>query len=282
MLVRQHSPKTSSIWRTWVPQCGNPSCSTKTLLQAFTHRQHGLKVEDDWYCGADCFAQVFKGKIMELMTSQGKTAKARSSRVPLGLLLLSRGILTPERLKVALDHQRLTKLDFGNVVQELGFATQEQVTAAVAAQWACPVFPLGDQPLELQIRIPRQFLDLYEMLPVHYSENEHRLMIGFVRSVQHQALYTIGHVTSCTVVPCFITAREYELHLNAQSTPSLRDSELVFDQIVDTAEMARLTTNYVVQLAAERVRMGKCRDYVWVRIWGHKQEMDLLFRVQND
>ena len=240
-----------------------------------------MSIEDDWYCGALCFEQVIRGKIEELMTTPNKTAKAHSSRVPLGLLLLSRGILTSEQLRLALEHQRLNGVDFGAAAQQLGFATEEQVTAAVAAQWACPVFPLGDRLLDVQIRIPRQFLELYGMLPVHYSENERRLLIGFVRGVQHQVLYTIEHIISCTVAPCFITAREYEYHLNSPSSPFLSDHELVFDRIVDTAEMARTTANYVVQLAAERVRLGKCRDYVWARIWGRKQEIDLLFRVQS-
>jgi len=216
------------------------------------------------------------------MTSRGKPVKARNSRVPVGLLLLSRGILTAEQLRSALDHQRRTGLNFGEVVQQLGFATPEQVTAAVAAQWACPVFSLGDRRLELQVRIPRQFLELYRMLPVHFVESERRLLIGFVSGIQHQVLYTIGYMTSCTVAPCFITAREYEQHLYSPSTSFLRDDELVFEQIVEIAEMARITTSYVVQLGAERVRMGKCRDYLWVRIWGRKREMDLLFRVRGD
>lgn len=216
------------------------------------------------------------------MAAQGKSAKTHSSRVPLGLLLLARGILTSEQLRLALDHQRSTELDFGNAVQQLGFATQEQVTAAVAAQWACPVFPLGDRPLQVQMRIPRQLLELYEMLPVHYAESERRLMIGFVRNVQNQVLSAIGHITSCTVVPCFITAREYELHLNSPSTPFLRDRETVFDQIREISEMAQVIKNQVSQLVAERVRLGKCRDYLWARIWGRDQEMDLLFRVRSD
>jgi len=281
MLARQHRSKTS-LWRNWVPKCGNPQCSTNTLLLALSHHRRGMKIENEWYCGAECFEQVIKSKIEESIASQGKSAKAHSSRVPLGLLLLSRGILTSEQLRLALDHQRMADLDFGTAAQQLGFVTQEQVTAAVAAQWACPVFQLGERPPVVQIRIPRQFLDMYRMLPVHYAENERRLMIGFVRSVQHQVLYTIGHITSCTVVPCFITPREYELHINSPSTAFLRDRELVVDQIVESAEMARVTTNYVVKLAAEKVRLGKCRDYLWVRIWGHKQEMDLLFRVRSD
>jgi hypothetical protein len=76
--------------------------------------------------------------------------------------------------------------------------------------------------------------------------------------------------------------REYESQLKSSLTPCPRDYELAVDEILESAEMARLTTNYVVQLGAERMRIGKCRDYVWTRIWGKKQEMDLLFRVGSD
>lgn len=282
MLAKQRVSKASSIWNSWTPRCANPSCSTKTLFQSFIRRKEGMKFEDGWYCSAECFERSVKGKIGDLMTSQGRPAKTRTSRVPLGLLMLSRGVSTSEQIRSALRHQQSTQLDFGETVQALGFATQEQVTAAVAAQWSCPVFPLGNRQLGVQIRIPRQLLVLYGMLPVHYAESERRLLVGFVRSVQHQALYTIGHMTSCTVAPCFITAREYEFHLNSPSTPFLSDDELVFDQMVDAAEMARIIKNYVMQLGAERVRLGKCRDFLWTRIWGRKREMDLLFRVQHD
>jgi hypothetical protein len=49
-------------------------------------------------------------------------------------------------------------------------------------------------------------------------ESERRLMVGFVNAVQYQVLYTIGHMTDCTVIPCFITARDYESHLYSPST----------------------------------------------------------------
>jgi hypothetical protein len=264
-----------------MPQCANPTCPKKSLFETIAHRKHRLSLDGQWYCGQNCFEQALTGQMEELMTSQGKPAKARSSRIPLGLLLLQRGILTAEQLKVALEQHRLTGANFGEVVQQLAFATPEQVTAAVAAQWACPVYSLGDRRLEVRVRVPRQFLELYGMLPVHFSESERKLLIGFVSGVQHQVLYTIGHMTSCLVAPCFITAREYDWHLHSPLTTFLRDDELVFDQIVGTAEMAQITTNYVMQLAAERVRLGKCRDYLWARIWGRKREMDLLFRVQS-
>lgn len=280
MFTSQPIPRFLSKWRSWKPQCASLDCSSNTLFQTITRRNRGMKVNEQWYC-QDCLDQSVQAKIMELMTSQGRPGRAHSSRIPLGLLLLQRGILTAEQLRIALDRHRLAELNFGDVVQQLGFATGEQVTAAVAAQWACPVFCLGDRQLDLGVRIPHLFLEMYGMLPVHFVESERRLLVAFVTGVQHQMLYTIGQMTSCTVAPCFITASEYESHLHAPSKSSLGDDELVFEQIIETAEMARITSNYVGQLAAERLRLGRCRDYLWVRIWGNTREMDLLFRVQS-
>jgi len=272
-----------SVWRKWAPPCANPNCLTKSLLQTINHRHQGLTIDERRYCTPDCFELAVKGMVREEMNSQGKPAKARTSRLPLGLLLLQRGILTAEQLKLALaEHKVSSQLNFGNVVQQLGFATEEQVTSAVAAQWACPVFALGDRRLENEIRIPRRFLELYEMIPVHYSELDRRLVIAFVSSVQHQVLYTIGHVTSCTVAPCFITAREYDSHINSPTTAFLRDHETVFEQILEPGEMARIIREHVVKHGAEQFRLGYCRDYFWCRIWSREGVADLLFRVQHD
>jgi hypothetical protein len=280
MSTSQYIPRFLSKWRTLKPRCASPNCSSNTLFQTITRRSRGINVDEHWYC-QDCLEPSVQAKILELMSSQGRPARAHASRIPLGLLLLQRGILTAEQLKIALDRHRLTELNFGDVVQQLEFATAEQVTAAVAAQWACPVISLGERQLELGVRIPHRFLEMYGMLPVHFVESERRLLIAFVTGVQHQMLYTIGQMTSCTVTPCFITANEYQSHLHLASQVSVRDNEVVFEQIIEAAEMARITCNYVGQLAAERLRLGRCRDYIWARIWGKTREMDLLFRVQN-
>jgi hypothetical protein len=282
MAVRKQAPKMASLWRDLMRQCADPNCPKKTLLQTFSHRLKGMTFEDHWYCDANCFERAVKRKIVDLMSPQGKSTSVRNSRVPIGLLLLSRGVLTSEQLRAGLDHQQSSGLNFGDAVQQLGFATSDQVTAAVASQWACPVFSVGDRQLSVQVRIPRRLLELYRLLPVHFSQSDRRLMIGFVTGVQHQLLYTIGHMTSCPVAACFITGREYELQLNSPLTTFLHEDELVFEQIVDPAEMARITLNYAVQFAADKVRMGKCREFLWVRIFGRGREMDLLFRVEGN
>lgn len=270
----------ASSWREWPLRCSNVDCSRSLLLHAITKRLHGIALSDGWYCCPDCFQTAVRNRIHELINSATRSARLQSSRIPLGLLLHSRGILSQEQLKQALESQRARGGNFGDAVQQLGFASAEQVTAAVAAQWACPVFPLGSQPLATQIRIPKQLLALYAMLPVHFSEKGRVLLIAFVNGVQYQIVHTIEHITECAVQPCFITAREYEQRIHSIS-PEERENELYFEH-TNSEDMARIIRNYVVQLGAAKSRVGRCRDVLWARIWGRKTEVDLLFRLHSD
>jgi hypothetical protein len=275
--------KVLSKWRD-LPGCANPACTAKPLMQAISKRTAGMRLFEQWFCSPDCFENGAQQKIVELLSARDRQEKLPTLRMPLGLLLLSRGILSHEQLKIALDRQRASGTNFGDVVQDLGFATQQQVTAAVAAQWGCPVFSLGERLLPAEVHIPKCLLELYGMLPVHYSQIGRRLMVGFVTRVQHHILYTIERMTSCSAAPCFITATEYRQHMQSVVVAAT-ENELVFERssrLSDSlVEMAKLVRNYVSQAGAEEARFGMCGRYLWVRILGH-QEMDLLFRMQND
>lgn len=278
MIFVERMPEITSKWRRLWKPCSNPQCSVQTLRR-IARRHNGIRLAEAWYCSADCFQNAAANRIREVCTSPVRPPSARKSRIPLGLLLHARGVLTKEQLGHALDSHRASGVNFGEAVQELGFATAEQVTAAVAAQWACPVFPLGDPPLAIPVRIPRRFLELHRMLPVHFLENGRKLLIGFVSGVQYQVLYTIEHMTECMVQPCFITARDYERNLHRCIETSEHEDELLFEQVISTAEIARITTNYVVQLGAVQARIGRCGNYIWARTSSEKREVDLLFRL---
>lgn len=271
--------KTVSRWRQW-PGCANPECRGNPIKQAMSKRHFGVLLAQEWFCGTECFEQGARKKIRELLASRYRPERPTPLRMPLGLLLLSRGILTHEQLKVALDSQRTTGSNFGDAVQELGFATAQQVTAAVAAQWACPVFSLGERPPVTEVRIPRRLIEVYGMLPVHYSEMGRRLMVAFVTRVQHHVLYTIEHMTQCTTTPCFITAGDYRRGMESWSFVS-PENDLTFDRANSTGEIARMVRSYVNQAGAEMAQFGVCRDYLWARVKG-RQEIDLLFRLGDN
>ena len=272
----QDLAKTVSKWRN-SPGCANAACRGNALKHAVSKKHFGVWLAEEWFCGPDCFQNGAYKKISELLSSRNRQENVPGLRMPLGLVLVSREILTHEQLKVALEKQRRDGVNLGNAIQELGFASEQQVTAAVAAQWASPVFTLGDRPVPEEVRIPRRLLELYEMLPVHYSPIGKKLMVGFVSRVQHHILYTIEHITSCNASACFITGSEYRRGIQLCNLTAT-ENEIVFDRPSMALEIAGLVRNYVSQIGAERARFGMCRDYLWVRVVG-RQEIDLLFRL---
>jgi hypothetical protein len=268
-------------WKTWTLPCSNSACNRTSFLPGLSRRHAGICMGKEWFCTADCFEDFLRAKITATISSRQVQDPPQVRRMPLGLLLLSRGILTSEQLALALEKQRAYSINLGDAVQILGFATPEQVTSAVAAQWSCPVFTLGGRVLSFPVHVPRLLLERYELLPVHFVEADKRLTMGFVSRVHYQILAAIEHITGCDATPCFITTQDYRRHLQSDHFQP-RENEIIFDSPVPVTEIAHLSRNYVCQLAAKETRFGMCRDYLWIRIWGRQQEIDLLFRVQQD
>jgi hypothetical protein len=263
-----------------VPSCSNAGC-TKSKLQLAASQQRGLHVADRWFCGSDCFESGAKEQITELLASKGKNSTLRSPRMPLGLLLFSREILTSAQLKQVLDVQRETGESVAAIVQQLGFATEDQVTAGIAAQWGCPTFNLETQTSPANIQLPRRLTESYRALPLHFVERERKLLVGFVDAIHHQLLYTIENVTSFTVNACIIKASAFHNALHS-TTRTFRQNEVLFERKNSIAEMAHISRNYVLQSGADRARFGLCQDYLWTRIIAPKQNVDILFRLPEN
>jgi hypothetical protein len=77
------------------------------------------------------------------MLPTGTQRRPRQHRIPLGLVLLSRGFIDNQRLQAALQAQRQSRKGrVGEWLMQLGAVNEAQVTMALAIQWSCPVFPL--------------------------------------------------------------------------------------------------------------------------------------------
>lgn len=270
--------RTLQKWNQWKTRCSNSACHRKRLTLSLFRTYVGIHLGKEWFCSPECFEDFLHGTITAAISSQQLNEPSKARRMPLGLLLVQRGILTSDQLTLVRAKQQVEGINLGSAAQELGFATPEQVTAAVAAQWSCPVFSIGGRSLSFPVRVPRWLLEQYQMLPVHFVEADKRLMIGFVTGVQYQILSTIESITGCDALPCFITAADFQRCL--QTILPSPESEIIFDRPMETAEIARLGRNYVSQLGAQTTRLGMCRDYLWIRMWSNLHQTDLLFRVQ--
>ena len=197
--------------------------------------------------------------------------------MPLGLLMLSRGELSLEQLRRVLEAQKQSGDGrIGEWMQKLGYAAEPQVTAALAAQWSCPV--LRSLPASVtDCGIPLHLLREFCMLPVHCNRATGMVHLAFASDIEYRVLHAIEQMLECKTEPCLADASAVQEML-AEMEERGRTGEVNFDKVRFPDEVTRITSSYAARLNAMELRLAACGEYVWVRILAPRRNTNLLFR----
>jgi hypothetical protein len=199
-------------------------------------------------------------------------------RVPLGLLMISRGQLTNPQLRSALEAQRGNgRQRLGEWLQQLGFATEQQITAALAQQWACPVLTAkaSCDPACLRL-LPYYLLETSRILPVQFVPSTRIFHLAFCDGIDYSTLYAIEQMLDCRTQVCLATRSTVGQALQLIGHER-RPGELLFEGWRDASEMARITCGYVLKLGAEKVQLVRCSGFIWARLSTGSDVANLLF-----
>ncbi len=193
--------------------------------------------------------------------------------------MLSRGHITPEQLRDALAAQKhAVDTPIGELVCRMNFAQPINVTAALAAQWACPV--IKTLPAEtIECGIPRELMRCFSLVPAHFSAKNRLLHVAFAGMVDYRPVVAIETILNLKVEVGLTT----ELELNAALDRSLWKKPMNQKSFESRRpeDVARVVTNYTVHLHATGVRMAGCADMLWFKILGGTFETDLLFTEEG-
>jgi hypothetical protein len=265
-------------------QCESPACSyRKRPWRAWLEPLRGLSLDGRWYCSSECFLRALTSAIEQLLpvTAQPQTA---AHRVPLGLLMLSRGYVDNEQLRKALKAQKDSGSGrVGEWLRHVGAVTEEQVTQALGLQWSIPVFPLNQtrQYLECAHLVPLPLLKVAEMVPVHYIAASRHLYMAFVDRINYTALYSVEKMLECHTEPCLaLQSHVHKALEELQSSP--HPAEVAIDKLSEPIEMANTTLSYASRLGADSVRISGFGGFVWIRIFSPSVSSDVLFQVSRD
>ena len=263
--------------------CENPDCAfSHPLRKFFRRRDNGVFLQGRWYCSLDCFEQGIASAFAGLIKLPDEPL-ARLHRIPLGLLLLGRGVISESELKTALQAQREKGSDrLGRWLVRLGIASPDEVSAALAAQWGCVVFPLEqDQRYhECANLIPLALLESSRMLPVRYLKESQLLFLAFAEDIDHTAIYAIERLLPGRTQPCVITESAMDQALEGIRLHP-RAGEIVFDDFLEAPEMARIIRDYAVEVGAEELILARPRRFLWVRLKASGHSWDLMFRLPS-
>jgi hypothetical protein len=264
-------------WKSMYTECGHPECRNSLLMRGFQSRV-GVAAGKSWYCGVDCFARAMSVQMIAL--SMGTRDAQHIPRVPLELILLSKGYLTDRQLKSASLQSEVSEDSMETILLRLGMASERQIAVARSAQWGYPVLTLDRHGDPVRSDLPRSLLRSYCAVPIHQLDSARRVLVGFVYRVEHSFLSAIEEVTNLRAEPCFITAAECELQINRlPSTPDCE--EVMLDADVCLEHLVKIIGGFAVDFTARDARIARCRDHVWLRLLGKRRRIDLLLGAKS-
>lgn len=266
-------------WESLLPQCALPHCQHRRgRLQGLLHRGEGVRCGDDWYCSPDCLHEYLVGRIVSLQRRSSDN-QVLNHRLPLGLVLLSRGHVEHDTLQLALALQRSTGVRIGECLRKLSAVSEHQITNALAAQWSCPVYP-PDRGSECRALIPHHLQEFHRMLPVHFVESTRDLYIAFEQFVDYTVLLAVESMLGCRTRPCVLA--ETELRRRLREGPFATDhAEIVLaSTAIAPLEFARAIVSYIQETGADQIRLLACGAHLWARLYGPRP-LDLLVRRSN-
>ena len=248
--------------------CENPACPiSPKVWRAWLEQTEGILIDGRWHCSPKCSESALVTLFGQLIP-EAKPVQVKSHRIPLGLLMLSRGLVKEEDLKAALTAQRNSGSGrVGEWLRHLGAATELQVTRALGMQWSLPLFPLEKMPLPLACAdlVPLAILDAAQMVPVHFAPQAGHLYIAFADRVNYTFLYAVEKILNCRTEPCLALQTEIHKALDAiRQAP--RPNEVCRDALFKPREMARTTMSYALRLSAQEVETVVCGEFIWARV----------------
>jgi hypothetical protein len=266
-------------WARRHPACAERDCNRMRRMSRPVARWKGkIRLRGASYCAPQCFENAARECFYAACTPV-VAASPIQHRIPLGLLMLSRGELTREQLRAALEaqqgnHQRL----IGECLLALGFATEQQITTALGLQWACPVLALRTpRDSGCGRMLPYRLLERFRMLPIQFVRATRVFCVAFCDGIDYTALYAIEQMLDCHTEACLISRSSMDRELERMGHEA-RVGDLLFESWHDAAAMARITCGYALRFGADEVRIAGCGEYVWVRLETERQVATLLFR----
>jgi hypothetical protein len=281
----------SRLWKGLIPpacagflvRCSSPGCSFRLKVQpAVMARFRGLHFRTRWYHNPSCLLECLTEVIKQMLPSVAP-ARQRPHRMPIGLLLLQRGAITGKQLREALRLQRSAGSGkLGYWLQQIAPVDEDQICAALAQQWACPVFPLHQSglPSITADAPPYPLLVAAKAVPVFSTIDGRQRHIAFSERVDHTLLYALEEILTCQTVPCI--SRESAVAEALEHFRKYCSGNLIcFGTVRDPLEVASTICSYAGQMGIREVKIVPAISYLWAVLLRKAVRWDLLFRMSS-
>ena len=249
-------------------RCANPRCATG-WMRLWRNRRVPC-FEGRWACSAECMQELVAAAARREMDRGLGASVPRPHRMPMGLMLIEQGRISPEQLQQALAGQQRSVEETGEAARlgawllRSGVLTEPALARALSTQWSCPVFSLaGYRPEDVATAMPRFFSDALGALPVRMAGG--RLQIAFAGPIDRSLSYAVGRMGGVRVDAGVACDSEWQI---AQGRfLATREPETRFLEAASSWVLVRAMTRLIESEKAVEARLVRLHEYFWLRIW---------------
>jgi hypothetical protein len=261
----------------WTAVCGNRQCETG-WLQLFRSRSFP-RFEGKWACSALCMERIVTDTIRSRIESWEPVSARRALRMPLGLILLSRGWITRQELQEALAAQR--NADGGRIgewLRRLYGIEEATIAKALAIQWNCAVLPSGVAGVDFALSLVPGFLRRCYGLALLRQDSGTAFYLAGKHGAEHAAAHAMEHVLGAPVQAAFLEDSAWS---TAAADPA-ESPEVYFAGDGVAAGICKL----VEDVRPADARLVRVHDHLWLRMWLKRdrrmQIRDAVFSLRSE
>jgi hypothetical protein len=246
--------------------CANLHCSRSWRPFLKDHRRPIF--ERDWACGRKCLGALVDAAIRR-EASEAPSAESEVQhrhRVPLGLILLSRGWITQAQLRNALDAQRRSgEGRIGDWLVEQCGLERDLITRALSMQWGCPVMPMeGFDPQAMALALPKLLAETFGIVPLRIVANQ-SLYVAFTGQLDAAAAFALERMSGLKVVGGLSDPAQWQAAQRLLYTCEFADTK--FERVSNVESMSRRMASDLSALQPRASRLVRMHQFYWLRMW---------------
>jgi len=143
----------------------------------------------------------------------------RISNKHLGELLVERGVIDREQVAMAMAYQNEKGGLIGEILVELRFATEEDITQALTCQYGFPYLPLSNYEIDQEVinSIPLDVCKKYCLIPIDKIGKS--LTVAMANPLNASAVENVEMITGCNVQMFVSTTSDIKEAIEKFSNP---------------------------------------------------------------
>jgi len=250
--------------RTFFESCSNPWCRSG-WMQLLRGRTSPV-FEGGWSCSPSCTGARMAAAVRRALEGRSWERDRHRHRIPLGLVMLEQGWISPEALRAALNAQREAgsgPLGWWLVRQQA--VSEQTVARALGLQWSCPV--LAADPVEsagLASVVPRLFVDAFGALPLRLAAGR-LLYLGFEERPDPVLALAVGEMSGLEVESGIVPASQFRPAQARMLEAAYPEVKLIEAATPEAA--ARALAQAVERVQPEASRLVRVHECLWLRLW---------------